>query len=270
MAEVLPLEPVEVIYCEKCGMPPEYCEYGPDFETVCNLFLKNKYPELHAKLLSLGKHPKDNRKVTDESIDEAENFVLKPDAPWTTEERLVKFYEMYVPEKISNVPELLNKYSGKEEKLFSALVKKYGPEPEDPYFMDEEGRDEDDEPDELAKDFEDNVQLGSKTKRRGVKAKTSVKSETRVLIQKIIRSRKKTTTVVVGMESVEGIKLKDVSKAFSKRFAGSSSVKDGPKGKEIIIQGDHMEDVAEMIAKTFHVPGSSVFLDFDGEFVPYK
>jgi len=69
---------------------------------------------------------------------------------------------------------------------------------------------------------------------------------------------------------VEGVKLKDVSKAFSKKFAGSSSVKDGPKGKEIIIQGDHMEDVAEMIVNKFKVPGSSVFLDFEGSFVPYK
>ena len=72
------------------------------------------------------------------------------------------------------------------------------------------------------------------------------------------------------MDTVEGVKLKDVSKAFSKRFAGSSSVKDGPKGKEIIIQGDHMEDVAEMIVDKFKVPGSSVFVDFDGQFVPFK
>ena len=72
------------------------------------------------------------------------------------------------------------------------------------------------------------------------------------------------------MDSVEGVKLKDVSKAFSKRFAGSSSVKDGPKGKEIIIQGDHMEDVAEMIVSKFKVEGSNVFLDFEGQFVPYK
>ena len=72
------------------------------------------------------------------------------------------------------------------------------------------------------------------------------------------------------METVEGLKLKDVSKAFSKKFAGSSSVKDTAQGgKEIIIQGDHMEDVAEMIVKTFKVPGTAVFLDFDGDVVAY-
>ena len=75
------------------------------------------------------------------------------------------------------------------------------------------------------------------------------------------------------METVPDIKLKDVSKAFSKRFAGSSSVKDGTKGskgKEIIIQGDHMYDVAEMIVDKFGVPDTAVFLDIDGDVVPLR
>jgi len=67
------------------------------------------------------------------------------------------------------------------------------------------------------------------------------------------------------METVPGIKLKEVSKACSKKFAGSSSVKD----KEIIIQGDHVEDVAEMLISKFKVPADSVYLDMDGEFVPF-
>jgi len=69
----------------------------------------------------------------------------------------------------------------------------------------------------------------------------------------------------VGMDTVPGLKLKDASKAFSKRFAGSSSVKD----KEIIIQGDHLEDVAEMIVNKFGVSADMVFLDLDGEFVSF-
>ena len=76
--------------------------------------------------------------------------------------------------------------------------------------------------------------------------------------------------MVIGMETIEGIKLKEVSKIFSKRFAGSSSVKDGPKGKEVIIQGDHMDAVAEMMVTQFKVAGDSVYLDIDGEFVPYQ
>ena len=57
-----------------------------------------------------------------------------PTEPWTTEQRLTKFYEKYVPEKVSDVGKLLEKYEGKEEKLFTALSTKYGPEPVDPYL----------------------------------------------------------------------------------------------------------------------------------------
>lgn len=241
-------------------MPPEYCEYGPDYERVCEPFLKKTHPELHAKLKALR---------CDDDNDDASvgsDAPEKPERPWTTEERLTKFYEMYVPEKTSDVPALLEKYAGKEDKLFMALVKKYGPEPEDPFYLSDDDEEEDDD-EELVGDMEN---LGVGKKRRGIKAKKAVKSETRVLIQKVLRSKKKATTLVTGMESVEGVKLKDVSKAFSKRFAGSSSVKDGPKGKEIIIQGDHMEDVAQMIVEKFKVSGTCVFLDFDGDVVAYK
>jgi len=73
------------------------------------------------------------------------------------------------------------------------------------------------------------------------------------------------------MDTVPGIKLKEVSKALSKRFAGSSSVKDLPTGKkEIIVQGDHVDDVAAMMVNKFKVPGEAVFLDIDGEFVPFR
>ena len=176
---------------------------------------------------------------------------------------MTAFYEKYQPEKLSDVPSLLEKYAGKEDKLFVALTKKYGPEPEDPYYADDSDDDE-----ELEEGME-NLNVGDSKKRRGVKAKKTQTKETRVVIQKVARNKKKATTVVIGMDSVPDVKLKDVSKAFSKRFAGSSSVKDGVKGKEIIIQGDHMEDVAEMIVSKFKVPGESVFLDMDGEFVCY-
>ena len=33
--------------------------------------------------------------------------------------------------------------------------------------------------------------------------------------------------------------------------------------------GDHLEEVAEMIVSKFGVNGDAVFLDLDGEFVPF-
>lgn len=251
------LKPINVVYCGKCSMPLEYCEYGPDFETHCVPWMKKEHPEVLKQIL------KNIKGVEDKAEKEGEGEgPSKPAEPWTTEERLTAFYKMYQSDKLADIPNLLTKYAGKEDKLFLALTKKYGPEPEDPYYA------ESDEEDDLDEDLE-NLNISGKNK-RGAKAKEAKKVETRVVIQKTVRSKKKVTTIIVGMDTVPGIKLKDASKAFSKRFAGSSSVKDGLNGKQIIIQGDHIEDVAEMIVSQFKVDGSNVYLDMNGDFVAYS
>jgi density-regulated protein DRP1 len=270
------LKPIQVIYCGKCGMPPEFCEYGPDFESHCDPWLKKNQPVLHAKLASLRTDkPKTTKTQAGEDgadADATPEVDAGPTAPWTTGERLTAFYQKYQPDKLSDVPSMLEKFDGREEKLFVALAKKYGPEPEDPYVSDyEDDDDDDDENDDGLEEGMENLAVGAGggKKRRGVSAKKTKAVETRVVVQKIARKGRKVTTVVVGMDTVPGIKLKDVSKTFSKRFAGSSSVKDSPRGKEIIIQGDHMEDVAQMVVSKFNVPGTSVFLDMEGKFVAF-
>ena len=110
------LEHVDVVYCGACGMPLEYCEYSPDYETHCVPWLKKNHPEVYKELQEkAGKTGAGDDKPA------------RPTEPWTMEERLTAFYEMYEPTKVDNVPQLLEKYEGKEEKLFGALVKKYGP-----------------------------------------------------------------------------------------------------------------------------------------------
>jgi density-regulated protein DRP1 len=188
-----------------------------------------------------------------------------PTEPWTTRERLAAFYTKYMPEKLDGIDAILDKYAGKEDKLFAALVKKYGPEPEDPYIIAKYGAASDDEDDEEGGVSMDKLEITDKKKRRGAAAKSTTKLDTRIVLQKISRNRKKAVTHIVGMDTVPNMNLKDASKAFSKRFAGSSSVKD----KEIIIQGDHLEECADMIVKKFGVKAENVFLDLDGEFVPF-
>ena len=266
MTEQELLQPVNIVYCGKCGMPPEYCEYGPDFESHCDPWLSKNHLQLRTKLTGLRTHkPKSSAPTTEEEDDSP----AKPSDPWTTEERLMAFYSKYQPDKLDSVPGMLEKYVGKEDKLFVALVKKYGPEPEDPYYADDSDED-DDEDDESIEEGMDNLNVAGGKKRRGVAAKKAAAVETKVIIQKLKRNKKKATTVVIGMETVADLKLKDAAKAFSKRFAGSSTVKDGLKGKEIIIQGDHMEAVAAFVVDKFKVPGEAIFLDMDGEFVCYK
>lgn len=95
----MPLEARDVIYCGACGMPPEYCEYGPDFESHCNPWLLKRHPDLHAKLKALrGAAAKPVR--GGEGQGDASKSAA-PTRPWTAEERLTAFYTRYVPEKVS-------------------------------------------------------------------------------------------------------------------------------------------------------------------------
>jgi len=44
-------QPVNVIYCGVCGMPAEYCEWGPNYE-LCKPWLQQHCPQLHPNLFS--------------------------------------------------------------------------------------------------------------------------------------------------------------------------------------------------------------------------
>ena len=44
-------------------------------------------------------------------------------------ERMVRFYQRYAPDKIPLIDQTLARYAGREQELWSALVAKYGPEP---------------------------------------------------------------------------------------------------------------------------------------------
>lgn len=303
--QILPFR--EVLYCGACGMPLEYCEYGPDYETHCNPWLKKHHPTLYQEL-GRGATGKRNNKAASSSSSsqpsggrrrDSSGGADRPERPWTTEERLTAFYQKYVPEKVDGIPALLVKYQGKEEKLFLALTQKYGEEPEDPYYAEDEDDDDDDDNNDdgendrgFDKDENDNndndgenkgddeddtgaPSEAERRKRRGAAAKPGSGGDApviRVVVQKVAQKKKRNLTVIFGLETA-GLKLKDASKAFSRRFAGSSSVKktlDG-KGEEIIIQGDHVYDVAEMIVDKFHVPDSAVFIDVgEGTLVPLR
>ena len=244
-------------------MPPEYCEYGPDFETHCLKWLQKNHLELFTALHSNSGSASKSKNTA--QADGDANAPPPPTEPWTTRQRLEAFYTKYQPDKLDGIDAILEKYEGKEEKLFLALVKKYGEEPEDPYITARYGGDSNEDGDDADETPPDLSTLSIK-KRRGAPAKATTTTQTRIILQKISRNRKKAVTHIVGMDTVPHVHLKDVAKMFSKRFAGSSSVKD----KEIIVQGDHGEEAARMIVEKFGVKKEDVFFDLDGEFVPYS
>ncbi|OBZ70356.1 Phospho-2-dehydro-3-deoxyheptonate aldolase [Grifola frondosa] len=50
-AAVQPTPPVQVLYCEVCTFPPEYCEFGSSI-TRCKEWLLKEHPDLHEKYYS--------------------------------------------------------------------------------------------------------------------------------------------------------------------------------------------------------------------------
>ena len=95
-------------------MPAEYCSYGPDFETYCTPWLIKNHPDVYRNLFT--------KTATNDSAEGAdEDGEARPSAPWTTEERLVAFYTKYMPEKLDNVPALLEKYEGTKSFFFKTF-----------------------------------------------------------------------------------------------------------------------------------------------------
>ena len=42
----------EIIYCPTCGLPPEFCEWGPDFNK-CKPWLIKNCPQLYPQLAGI-------------------------------------------------------------------------------------------------------------------------------------------------------------------------------------------------------------------------
>ena len=83
-------------------------------------------------------------------------------------------------------------------------------------------------------------------------------------MEKVTRSRRKCWTVISGLENYD-VKLKAVSKAISKKFATSSSVKKNPGGGEHIdVQGDITATLPPLLTGEFGIPSDKIFFQ-DGK-----
>jgi len=96
-----------------------------------------------------------------------------------------------------------------------------------------------------------------------------VQDKQEVVMEKIVRNKRKCVTVVKGLE-LFGVKLSDASKKLGKKFATGASVVKGPTEKEQIdVQGDISYDIVEFITDTWpDVPESAIFFIEDGRKVP--
>ncbi|KAK4265656.1 hypothetical protein QN277_026680 [Acacia crassicarpa] len=101
----------------------------------------------------------------------------------------------------------------------------------------------------------------------GGKIKKKEKQE--VIIEKVIRNKRKCITTVKGLD-LFGVKLSEASKKLGKKFATGASVVKGPTEKEQIdVQGDISYDIVEFITETWSdVPETAIFFIEDGKKVP--
>ncbi|GAB2272681.1 hypothetical protein Dimus_007503 [Dionaea muscipula] len=99
--------------------------------------------------------------------------------------------------------------------------------------------------------------------------KLKKKERQEVVIEKVIRNKRKCITTVKGLD-LFGIKLGDAAKKLGKKFATGASVVKGPTEKEQIdVQGDIAYDIVEFITDTWpDVPEAAIFFIEDGRKVP--
>lgn len=98
----------------------------------------------------------------------------------------------------------------------------------------------------------------------GGKIKKKEKQE--VVIEKVVRNKRKCITIVKGLD-LFGVKLSDASKKLGKKFATGASVVKGPTEKEQIdVQGDISYDIVEFITDTWPaVPENAIYFIEDGK-----
>ncbi|GBG74016.1 hypothetical protein CBR_g17727 [Chara braunii] len=193
------MQRLEVMYCEVCGLPPEYCEFGPDF-VKCKPWLLENCPDLYPDLAKEAEE-----KLGRLSLSAAEGGGGSGEAD-----------------------------GGTKEDPAGTSARQKEPEPEQVQRL-----------------------PGGKVKK---------KERPSVVIEKIVRNKRKSVTVVKGLEMF-GVKLSDAAKKFGKKFASGASVVKGPTDKEQIdVQGDIMYDLVDFITATWDsVPEECIYFIEDGK-----
>ncbi|KAH9607926.1 hypothetical protein KSS87_014000 [Heliosperma pusillum] len=203
------LEPVKVLYCGVCGLPAEYCEFGPDFEK-CKPWLIQNAPHVYPHLIQDA-----SGKEADKVADQLQSTSISA-------------VSLDCPDGML---------------ILSMCV------------------------DSMENDGASTSKPEEVKRLPGGKVKKKDKKE--VIIEKVVRNKRKCITTVKGLENF-GVKLADASKKLGKKFATGASVVKGPTEKEQIdVQGDIAYDIVEFLTDTWpDVPESAIFFIEDGRKVP--
>jgi len=175
--------PLQVVYCPVCGLPPEFCEFGP---TPAKCF--KEHPELHEG--EEAPNPSDKE--------------VKQAAAESTEAK----------------KEGTEGAAGGEGAAAAAAPAGETPAP--------------------------------------AKGKKKEKKEVTMTVAQ--RNKRKYITTIAGLDLFD-IKLAEISKMFSKRFACGSTVTKNPSLKDVVeVQGDVCTEVAEILVSKYSVPKEVIFI----------
>ena len=84
------------------------------------------------------------------------------------------------------------------------------------------------------------------------------KNKKKVVITVTQRNKRKSITTIAGLDSFD-LKLQEISKMFSKRFACGSTVTKNPSNNNVIeVQGDVATEVAEILEEKYEIPEDSI------------
>ncbi|KAA0166493.1 hypothetical protein FNF28_03134 [Cafeteria roenbergensis] len=123
---------------------------------------------------------------------------------------------------------------------------------------DEEGGAEADEEADAKAEAEASEAAAAGATGKGAKKKVG---EAKVVIQsKQVKGRKKWLTMVVGVELFD-VKLKDLKKSLSSKFAASASITENAKGTKMVqVGGEVAEEAALFIVQEYGIPATRVFV----------
>ena len=99
-------------------------------------------------------------------------------------------------------------------------------------------------------------------KKSRIVSKEAAVMETKVVIARVQRQKKKFVTSVLGLDTVPVLKgkLEDAAKFFKKKFSCGASVGETPSGAlEVIIQGDVSLELPERIIAEYKIAPKTIF-----------
>ena len=106
------------------------------------------------------------------------------------------------------------------------------------------------------------VDVAGGGKKSRVVTKEVTALETKVIIARIQRQKKKFDTAVTGLETIAALKgkLEDAAKFFKKKFSCGASVNKTASGTlEVVIQGDVSLDLPERLIAEYKIAPNSIF-----------